>query len=408
MTNRTLLLTGATGIMGSWVLGEALSRGYSAICLMRDATHAAAVDRIKAVLGHVDHAQDLHRVQVVLGEASHPGLGLSQQEAEEVRAAADLMIHCAACTTFSPDQDAEVWATNVDGVRNVVSFLAGSGVPLYHVSTAYVAGKRQGRVLETELSIGQEFNNTYERSKLTSETMVRTAFSDGSLSGAIFRPSIITGSTRDGRIMQFMNFYNVLRMIDLIAHRRMNGSSLLRVAARPDGTKNLIPVDWAIQALWRIIEREGPSNQVYHLTNPNPMPHTELAFWANEMVRETGLRIELVDRIDGTPSSLEALFAAGFSNYLPYMQTEPLFDRTNTDRALNGEAPFPAFTPAYFQLLLDYAREARWKSLFERELGRRRREASGASVAASAPTLQKPRPVAPAAQPQRVAFEQGV
>lgn len=408
MTNRTLLLTGATGIMGSWVLGEALSRGYSAICLMRDATHAAAVDRIKAVLGHVDHAQDLHRVQVVLGEASRPGLGLSQQQAEEVRAAADLMIHCAACTTFSPDQDAEVWATNVEGVRNVVSFLADSGVPLYHVSTAYVAGKRAGRVLETELSVGQEFNNTYERSKLTSETMVRAAFSDGSLSGAIFRPSIITGSTRDGRIMQFMNFYNVLRMIDLIARRRMNGSSLLRVAARLDGTKNLIPVDWAIQALWRIIEREGPSNQVYHLTNPNPMPHTELAFWANQMVRETGLRIELVDRIDGAPSSLEALFAAGFSNYLPYMQSEPLFDRTNTDRALNGEAPFPEFTPAYFQLLLDYARDARWKSLFERELGRRRKETTDASVSASAAAQQRTRPVAPAAQPQRVAFEQGV
>lgn len=407
MTNRTLLLTGATGIMGSWVLGEALSRGYDAICLMRDSTHTDAAARIRTVLSHVDRPQDLRRVRVVLGEASRPGLGLSSREADEVRAETDLMIHCAACTTFSPDQDAEVWATNVDGVRNLVAFLADSEIPLYHVSTAYVAGRRAGRVCEHELDVGQEFNNTYERSKLTSEGMVRAAFGDGSLSGAIFRPSIITGSTRDGRIMQFMNFYNVLRMIDLIARRRANGSSVLRVAARVDGTKNLIPVDWAIRALWEIIEREGPSRQVYHLTNPNPMQHTELAYWANEMVRDSGIRVELVSQLGGAPSSLEALFAAGFSNYLPYMQGEPQFDRTNTERALNGSAPFPEFTPAYFHMLLEYAREARWKSLFERELGRRRVSAAAEPVEAAASTV-RPRPLPTPMQAQRVALEHTV
>ena len=58
-----------------------------------------------------------------------------------------------------------------------------------HVSTAYVAGERRGRARERQGDIGQDFRNTYERTKLEAEQVVH----DSGLPAAIVRPSVIVG-----------------------------------------------------------------------------------------------------------------------------------------------------------------------------------------------------------------------
>jgi hypothetical protein len=47
------------------------------------------------------------------------------------------------------------------------------------------------------------------------------------------------------------------------------------------------------------------------------------------------------------------------------MFSEPVFDRTNTDRALGGALPFPEVSPEYFVRLLETARAQRWRSVFD-------------------------------------------
>ncbi len=376
MRNRNVLLTGATGIMGSWVLGEALARGFSPVVLLRDPDHARAAARIETVLEHLGRPDDMERIRIVLGDARHPHLGLAPREEAELRECIGAFVHCAACTSFNPSQDDEIWATNVDGVAHILEFIQGTSIPLYHVSTAYVAGKRVGVAHETELDEGQEFNNAYERSKFESEKMVRRAFKEGRATGCIFRPSIIMGSSTDGRILQFMNFYNVMRMIDLLSQRRTNQECLIRVEADIRGTKNLIPVDWAVQAMWHIIELEGPTGLAYHLTNSNPMTHYEMEMWSNVLLSEKSQRIELVSEIEGELTSLEGLIASSFSNYRPYMGLEPSFDRTNTDKALRGAHAFPDMNPEYFRRLMAYAQSEKWRSLFDKRKPALRRASS--------------------------------
>ncbi len=364
MTNRTVLLTGGTGIMGSWVLGEALARGCEVFVLMRDADKTAALERVKAVLAHVNRPQDLPRVHVVLGDASQPRLGISKATSDALRERIDAVIHCAACTSFNPLKDSECWATNVGGVAHLLEFLRGTHIPLYHVSTAYVAGKRRGVVYETELDVAQEFNNTYERSKCESEKMVRRALDEGLIRGSIFRPSIIIGAMNDGRISQFMNFYNVLHLVDIIASRRADEKEVVRMSTVGSGTKNLIPVDWTAKALWTIIDREGPSGQVYHLTSPRPVTHEMILAWANRLLKPANIQVAFVDNIEGKMSSLEAILSSRLQNYHPYLMDEPQFDRTNTDRALNGSLPFPEINIDQFDKLLVFARAQQWRSLF--------------------------------------------
>lgn len=385
MTGRMVLLTGSTGIMGSWVLGEALARGYETFVLMRDADRDAALERIKAVLHHVGRpTSDISRIHILLGDTSQPYLGLSRQALDAIRERIGAVVHCAACTSFNPLQDAECWATNVGGVVHLLEFLRNTEIPLYHVSTAYVAGKRRGVVLETELDVNQEFNNTYERSKCESEKMVRRALDEGWIRGSIFRPSIIIGAMQDGRISQFMNFYNVLHLVEIIASRRGNSNEVVRMATVPDGTKNLIPVDWTSQALWTIIDREGPSGKVYHLTNPRPVTHGMILEWANQLLRPANIRVEFVNELRGKLTSLESILSSRLQNYSPYLLDEPQFDRTNTERALNGSLPFPHIDARQFDTLIEFARAQQWRSLFSL-----RRKASSQKPVAIFPAADK-------------------
>ncbi len=361
MSNRSVLITGATGIMGGWVLGEALDRGYAPIALMRDADPAHARERLAAILRLVGREDGLEHVRVVRGDTRQPRLGVSETDAEFLRANLGGMIHCAACTSFNPRQRDEIWATNVEGCRHVLDFLDGTGIPLYHVSTAYVAGRRPGRAREDELIGGYGFNNPYEESKYEAERLVHEAMDAGRIQAAVFRPGILVGAANaQGRISQFLNFYNFLRLVDLASGGRFNGTRVISFAANPEATKNLVPVDWTAEALWSIIEADGPSAKTYHLTNPNPVSHHSVREWANAYLKPANVRIDFLAHDGGG----EDVSPGSLREYAAYLQDEPCFDRTNTEQALAGTLPFPEVGPALYVELLEYARLRRWRGIF--------------------------------------------
>lgn len=366
MRNRTVFITGATGIMGSWVMGQALRRGYQPIVLMRDASELDAAARIRKALRLLDMEHRLDQVRIVRGDARMPGLGLAAPVRERLRTELGGMIHCAASTSFSPQSDQDVWETNVGGVSHILDFLSGSGVPLYHVSTAYVAGKWHGDAFENELDPKREFNNTYERSKCESELMVRRAVASGSITATIFRPGIIVGCTKSGLISQFMNFYGFLRYIDIVASGRMKHSGPFRMVANPQGTKNLVPVDWVAKALWHMVEHEAPAGNAYYLTNPRPPTHEDLRTWANGYIRRDDTQLEFIPRLDGKVSPLERFANSSLKLYAPYMNGEPNFVWRNTARALDGAVPFPKMDASFYSRLLQFARMQEWQSIFAR------------------------------------------
>ena len=366
MRNRTVFITGATGIMGSWVMGQALSRGYRPVVLMRDPSEAEAAERIRKALRLLNMEHRMEQVRIVRGDARMPGLGMVAPIRDQLRSELGGMIHCAASTSFSPQSDREVWETNVGGVSHILDFLAFSDVPLYHVSTAYVAGKWHGDAYEDELDPQREFNNTYERSKCESESMVRRAVASGAVKATILRPGIIVGCTKAGLISQFMNFYGFLRYIDIVASGRMKHSGPFRMVANPHGTKNLVPVDWVAKALWHIVEHEEPRGDAYYLTNPAPPTHEELRAWANKFIANNDTHLAFMPRLEGKVSTLERFAHSSLKLYAPYMEGEPNFVWRNTARALNGAVPFPTMDAPFYSRLIQFARMQEWQSIFTR------------------------------------------
>ena len=116
-----------------------------------------------------------------------------------------MILHAAATTSFSlPLADAR--AANVEATRQVLAF-AESSCRLWrlaHVSTAFVAGKRTGRVLEDELEHDHGFLNSYQQSKYEAEQLVAHRFD--SLPVVVLRPSIVldaAGSIRRRSAFRF-------------------------------------------------------------------------------------------------------------------------------------------------------------------------------------------------------------
>jgi len=88
------------------------------------------------------------KVEVVDGDVTQPDLGFSAEIVGRLRADLDVIVNSSGLTDFNPDLR-DALATNVDAAINVVDFIRSSDrCGLVHLSTCYVAGARDGRVVE--------------------------------------------------------------------------------------------------------------------------------------------------------------------------------------------------------------------------------------------------------------------
>lgn len=187
LTGARVLLTGATGRLGRCVAEQLVRGGCELVLVVRAGSPEAARERARAAL---PSDVDLGRVTALCGDVAEPGLGLSMRERARLRASLDVVLHGAAATSFtSPLETAR--STNVAATRNVLEFAErATGLSkVAHVSTAFVAGKRTGRILEADLDHGCGFQNTYQQSKYEAEQLVRRH--GDRLPVVVYRPSIV-------------------------------------------------------------------------------------------------------------------------------------------------------------------------------------------------------------------------
>ena len=102
---------------------------------------------------------------------------------------------------------------NVGGTRNVLEFAR--SMPhlrhFHHVSTCYVAGKREGVILETELRHDAGYRNFYEESKYLSEEEVDSFKNE--LPITIHRPAVVCGDSRTGETAKYDGVYYLIHYL---------------------------------------------------------------------------------------------------------------------------------------------------------------------------------------------------
>jgi thioester reductase-like protein len=164
LANRHILLVGVTGFIGKvWLvdlLENVSSIGKITLLIRRNRTTSAqrrfekiieespAFDTLQARHGRQLGAFLREKVEVVEGDVSLPGLGLDEATQARLVKSLDLIVNSAGLTDFNPDLR-EALASNVDSAVHLLAFLRKCNhAGLMHLSTCYVVGMRDGRVVE--------------------------------------------------------------------------------------------------------------------------------------------------------------------------------------------------------------------------------------------------------------------
>ena len=163
LAGRHLLLTGASGFLGQVWLSLLLCEvpDVQLTVLLRCSGRRSAEERLQHMLLHspalrpwraLHGAETLRaaarRVRVLQGDCAAPRCGLPQAEAAARMANVDLVVHFAGSTDFMPDPR-EALSANVRGALHAAELASlAPGRRLLHVSTAFVAGRRDGRIAE--------------------------------------------------------------------------------------------------------------------------------------------------------------------------------------------------------------------------------------------------------------------
>ena len=349
---RRVMLTGATGFLGSRLLPELLARTSAEVyCLVREP-------------GRLPLAP---RVHVIAGDLERPRFGMSAVEWAEIADRIDAVYHCAAAVDVVRPYR-RLRSANLEGTATVLG-LVGTGRPkrLHYASTlsVFVSTDRGCGLLreDDDLTATGEVYGGYAQTKWAAERLLRLA--NGRFGPVVhYRLGLITGDSRTGLGSSRDMFTQFILGLARIGGYPASVSGL---------SLDITPVDYAAAALARLSLAEDPDGTTFHLANSRSLFLEELL----TAMRAVGVRLEPLSTIEfrDRAATLDLKAAAaclGLCRSFPgedfdrlraadlFQATGASFDRTNTISALSGTGivcppPDPALIRSYVAAALDGA-----------------------------------------------------
>lgn len=255
--SQTLLLTGATGFLGSAFYLNASRLGLAADCLLLVRGDSEAVcrqrlaHRFAYALGPECATAAANACAIVRGDLhsldTHPDSRLDRIER---------VAHFAADTSFTAQR--AVWSTNVTGTLALAR--RARRMPrlqrFLHVGTAFCCGEVPRNVLVREApppDMHAPHIVEYTRSKAAAEAALATEFPE--LPIVVARPSIVVGHSRLGCAVSSSIFW-FFRVIDR--------TGLLPCSL--DGAIDVVTSDWAAQRLHELVSAPSLAHALYHVS----------------------------------------------------------------------------------------------------------------------------------------------
>ena len=183
-----ILVTGATGLVGSYLLFDLLKSDEPIRALLYNQKSLERTRGIFESLGG-DAAGMLERIEWVKGDV------LDVMLLEKAMQGVKKVYHCAAIVSFEPGDHDMMMKINVEGTANVVNAALEAGVDkLCHVSSVAALGRTEDSDVIDEKSQFKtnRYNSKYSLSKHLAEREVWRGTAEG-LNAVIVNPSIILG-----------------------------------------------------------------------------------------------------------------------------------------------------------------------------------------------------------------------
>jgi thioester reductase-like protein len=338
-----VLLTGATGFLGSFVLLELLRLTRTDVyCLVRAAAAEEGARKLrKALEAYGLWDEELSsRIVPVVGDLSEPLLGLGPERFGELADRIDVIYHSGASVNWVYPYNA-LKPTNVLGTQEVLRLAATGRVkPLHFISTLGVfplVGRSNVEVVreDDDLTHGGSLYNGYTQSKWVAEMLVEIARARG-LPVCVYRPSLITGHSRTGAWNE-----------DDFTCKMIKTWAGLGTAPEIDTKMNLVPVDYVSRAIVSLSLRDESLGKRFHLANPHPVGADDLAAWIEafgypiKRIPYDRWRADLLNptkglRQDALYSMAPLLSMSAAEDGPTLVGKVPEFDCRNTREALSG------------------------------------------------------------------------
>ena len=363
---RYSLLTGATGLVGRYLMRDLLEKGHKLAVLVRPTKKERVRERIETILQMWEDelGYRLPRPVILSGDLNEPNLGLSAKQTKWAAQYLDQVIHGAAILRFhSATRAEEPWRTNLGGTKNVLEFAKSAGVKHFHyISTAYVCGKRDDVVQESELNVNQEFRNDYEVSKFEAETLVQS--SDEFETKTIYRPGVVVGDSKTGYTSTYHGLFLYLRLLAMLVpqqERNEDGVFVtpIRLPIDGDEPRNLVPVDWVSKTISHLVCTPEAHGRTYHLVPDKGTTGKEMIEYCYEYFHSSGVEFCGSDAERTADNEFAQKLFENTSIYASYETSDPQFDKSNVNR-FAGHLACPPIDKQMIFKFLDFGNSNKW------------------------------------------------
>ncbi|MBV9787437.1 MAG: thioester reductase domain-containing protein [Chloroflexi bacterium] len=352
-----ILLTGATGFLGAFLLRELLEQTTAMIfCLVRCRDLEQGRARIEQVLQSygLQHLDWRDRVMPLPGDLAQPLLGLSEQQFGELAQRVEAIYHCGAMVNNVAPY-ATLKPSNVDGTHEVLRLACQTTAkPLHLISTLSVFPRSQTLLAEDdtpELEVG--VTNGYTESKWVAEQLALAARSRG-LPVTVYRPGSIAGDSQTGALSPKEFMFSMIK-------------GCIQLGAIPDlpVLVDMTPIDYVSKVIVYLSLQPASRDKVFHPVNPELCTMGELG----DMLRSYGYTLATVPYAEWRARLLAAVAQSDTNALFPFVSlflpaeiAEQLsrprsltIDCRNTTAALSGTSiVYPPLDAELLKKYIDY------------------------------------------------------
>jgi surfactin family lipopeptide synthetase C len=284
----SILLTGATGFLGAFLLSELLQQTEAKIyCLVRVGNLEEGKQKIKQSLVKYRLWQDAfnYRIIPVRGDLSQPFLGLSDVKFQSLAESIDLIYHNGAWVHHAIPYST-LKAANVLGTQEILRLASTDKIkPVHFISTISVfsgVNNSDSQVISETAKI-DDFGapeGGYVQSKWVADKLITLA-RDRGFPVAIYRPGGISGDSKTG----------VFNPNDFL-YRLLIGCIQLGCIPKEDFLDSLVPVDYISQGIVSISLQKDSLGKAFHLIDRDRLNFNILT----NLIRSFGYELKELDQ----------------------------------------------------------------------------------------------------------------
>ena len=267
-SDETIFITGFPGFIAERLVKHLAKLNVRFILLVQPALLQRALVDIRRITRQTNTKPE--NLSIIVGDITQANLGISATDFQQAQEKTTSLFHLAAIYDLAVDRDVAM-RVNLDGTRNVNNFARSlDHLRRYHyVSTCYVAGKREGIIMETELLHEAGFRNHYEETKFLAELEVESLKSE--LPITIYRLAVVCGDSRTGETAKYDGVYYLIHYL----RKWPGGLTLLNIGNR-EVRLNLVPVDFVIDAMVALSKDDRATGATVQLADPAPLTTEDL------------------------------------------------------------------------------------------------------------------------------------